>query len=128
MIEVKNLPIMRGNVALRYARGHFATRHSHINYYIDITDQKFRLSDAKACAKIFEPRSSTDAGCKNSDGVASRIIEGSCICEVREIEHGNHGSAEISKCRRIEQNKTDQHNEQHEHVIQYLRQFVKNRL
>ena len=51
MIEVKNLPIMRGNVALRYARGHFATRHSHINYYIDITDQKFRLSDAKACAK-----------------------------------------------------------------------------
>lgn len=51
MIELKTLPVMRGNVALRYARGHFATNHSHINYYVDITDQKFRLSDAKACAK-----------------------------------------------------------------------------
>ena len=51
MIEITNLPTMRGNVPLRYARGHFATNHSHINYYIDITYQKTRLSEAKTTAR-----------------------------------------------------------------------------
>ena len=50
MIEITNLPVRRGNVPLRYAKGHFATNHSHINYYIDITFQKTRLSEAKASA------------------------------------------------------------------------------
>lgn len=50
MIELTNLPVRRGNVPLRYARGHFATNHSHINYYIDITFQKTRLSEAKDSA------------------------------------------------------------------------------
>lgn len=50
MIELKQLPITRGNVPLRYAQGHFATNHSHINYYIDITYQKTRLSEAKNVA------------------------------------------------------------------------------
>lgn len=51
MIEITNLPIVRGKVPLRVARGHFATSHSHINYYIDIAKQKSRLSEAKAVAK-----------------------------------------------------------------------------
>ena len=51
MIEMKQLDVRRGNVPLRYARGHFATNHSHINYYIDITFQKTRLSEAKAVAR-----------------------------------------------------------------------------
>jgi len=51
MIELKTLPVQKGNVAIRYARGHFATNHSHINYYIDITYQKTRLSEAKDCAR-----------------------------------------------------------------------------
>lgn len=50
MIEITNLPVRRGNVPLRYAKGHFATNHSHINYYIDITFQKTRLSEAKESA------------------------------------------------------------------------------
>ena len=50
MIEIKHLERRRGNVPLRVARGHFATNHSHINYYIDITYQKTRLSEAKATA------------------------------------------------------------------------------
>ena len=50
MIGLANLPIRHGNVPLRIARGHFATNHSHINYYIDITFQKTRLSEAKAVA------------------------------------------------------------------------------
>jgi len=50
MIEMMNLST-HGNVPLRYARGHFATNHSHINYYIDITYQKTRLSEAKDIAR-----------------------------------------------------------------------------
>ena len=38
------------NLFLRVSKGHFATSHSHINYYIDITYQKTRLSEAKDIA------------------------------------------------------------------------------
>ena len=51
MIDLMNMPVKRGNVPLRVARGHFATNHSHINYYIDITYPKTRLSEAQAVAK-----------------------------------------------------------------------------
>ena len=51
MITMMKLPILKGQAPLRVARGHFATNHSHINYYIDITYQKTRLSEAKAVAK-----------------------------------------------------------------------------
>ena len=51
MIQLSELPIRYGKVPLRVARGHFATNHSHINYYIDITYNKTRLSEAKATAR-----------------------------------------------------------------------------
>lgn len=51
MIGIASLPIRRGNVPLRVAKGHFATNHSHINYYIDITYLKTRLSEAKSSAR-----------------------------------------------------------------------------
>ncbi len=39
------------NLFLRVTKGHFATSHSHINYFIDVTTQKTRLSEASAVAK-----------------------------------------------------------------------------
>ncbi len=39
------------NLFLRVTKGHFATGHSHTNYYIDVTSQKTRLSEAKAVAE-----------------------------------------------------------------------------
>ena len=51
MIELMDLPVRHGDVPLRVARGHFATNHSHINYYVDITMQKRRLSEAQQMAK-----------------------------------------------------------------------------
>lgn len=51
MIQLTQLSVRRGNAPLRYARGHFATNHSHINYYIDITFQKTRLSEARDSAR-----------------------------------------------------------------------------
>ncbi len=50
MIDIKHLPIRRGKAPLRIAYGHFATNHSHINYYVDITYHKTRLSEAKDSA------------------------------------------------------------------------------
>ena len=38
------------DVFLRVRKGHFATMHSHTNYFIDVTTQKMRLSEAKAVA------------------------------------------------------------------------------
>lgn len=51
LFKTVELPIRRGNVPLRVAKGHFATNHSHINYYIDVTRQKVLLSEAKAMAE-----------------------------------------------------------------------------
>ena len=39
------------NLMLRVAPGHFATSHSHTNYFIDVTMQKTRLSEATAVAQ-----------------------------------------------------------------------------
>ena len=51
MFETKYLPVKHGKVPLRGAKGHFATNHSHINYYIDITFPKTRFSEAREVAK-----------------------------------------------------------------------------
>ena len=43
---------VNSNVALRVIPGHFATTHSHINYYVDMTYLKSRKSEAEGAAKI----------------------------------------------------------------------------
>ena len=40
-------------VSIKVMSGHFATRHSHVNYCLDMTEVKSRLSAAKAAARIF---------------------------------------------------------------------------
>lgn len=49
-IQLFDLPNTSSNVRLRLAKGHFATSHSHINYYIDLTMTKHRLSEASEAA------------------------------------------------------------------------------
>lgn len=39
-------------VAIHAVPGHFSTGHSHINYYIDITSLKSRISEARELAKV----------------------------------------------------------------------------
>ena len=51
-IKLISVPHKYANVPLRLARGHFATSHSHLNYYIDFTMSKHRLSEARASAQI----------------------------------------------------------------------------
>ena len=49
-IQIMTYPNPGSTLALRVARGHFATSHSHINYYIDLTMTKHRLSEAREAA------------------------------------------------------------------------------
>ena len=53
--EAYKIPSKRQNLFLRVTKGHFATSHSHTNYYIDVTTQKMRLSEAKAVAQELLP-------------------------------------------------------------------------
>ncbi len=46
LIRTKN-----SEVNLRVKKGHFATMHSHTNYFVDVTTQKMNLAEAKAVAK-----------------------------------------------------------------------------
>ena len=50
-IQLYKYSTPNSNLPLRVARGHFATNHSHINYYIDLTLTKHRLSEARQAAK-----------------------------------------------------------------------------
>lgn len=40
-----------GSVPLKVIHGHFATNHSHINYYLDVTTLKARMSEARQAAE-----------------------------------------------------------------------------
>ena len=50
------IPVCVGAVTLRVAQGHFATRHSHINYFIDVTRQQSCLQEAEAVAQQLAQR------------------------------------------------------------------------
>lgn len=43
-------------LVLHAVPGHFATSHSHINYYVDVTSIKTRASEAKEAAKVLESK------------------------------------------------------------------------
>lgn len=51
MAKLYKIRTKNPNLFLRVANGHFATAHSHTNYFIDVTTQKTRLSEARAVAK-----------------------------------------------------------------------------
>ncbi len=51
-MEPRFFPLLNiGDVPLLAAKGHFATRNSHINYFIDVTAQKYSLKGADAVAQ-----------------------------------------------------------------------------
>ena len=81
MIEITQLPISRGNVPLRVARGHFATSHSHINYYIDIARQKSRLSEAKVVAKFLARKYNTDTQIDTILCLEGMTLIGACLAD-----------------------------------------------
>ena len=81
MIEMKNLPVKHGKVPLRVAHGHFATNHSHINYYIDITYQKTRLSEAKDSARELVSHFINDTPVDTILCLDGTPVLGTCVAE-----------------------------------------------
>jgi len=81
MIEIKHLSVRRGKVPLRIAQGHFATNHSHINYYIDITYQKTRLSEAKDSAYELVSHFINDTPVDTILCLDGTAVLGTCVAE-----------------------------------------------
>ena len=81
MIELKQLPVKHGKVPLRVAHGHFATNHSHINYYIDITYQKARLSEAKDSASELVTHFVNDTPVDTILCLDGTSVLGTCVAE-----------------------------------------------
>jgi len=81
MIEITRLPTRYGKVPLRVARGHFATNHSHINYYIDITYQKTRLSEARDTAYQLVSHFINDTPIDTVLCLDGTAVLGTCVAE-----------------------------------------------
>lgn len=67
---------------LRVTKGHFATGHSHINYYIDVTSQKTRLSEAKAIAEALVSYYSLNTVVDTILCLDGTEVIGTCIADV----------------------------------------------
>jgi len=81
MLNLINLRSKRGKAPLRYARGHFATNHSHINHYIDITFQKTRLSEARDSAYQLVSTFINDTPVDTIVCMDGTAVLGACVAE-----------------------------------------------
>ena len=95
MLEIKTLPVTHGNVPLRVARGHFATNHSHINYYIDITQQKTKLSEARDSARQLVTRFRNDCPVDTILCLDGMSVIGTCLA--RELTDTGHRSINANR-------------------------------
>ncbi len=87
MPEILKIRTKQKNLHLRVMRGHFATSHSHINYYIDVTMQKSRLSEAQAVAKELVSYYNNTTIIDTILCLDGTEVIGTCLAE--ELTHGN---------------------------------------
>ena len=86
-INAKKIRTKHKNLYLRVSQGHFATSHSHINYYIDVTTQKSRLSEAQAVAKELVSYYSSNTIVDTVLCLDGTQVIGTCLAE--ELTNGN---------------------------------------
>jgi len=75
------------NIILRVMQGHFATSHSHVNYYVDMTGLKTRRSEASAVAQAFVQRLRSDTAVDTICCLDGCEVIGAYLAE--ELEKGN---------------------------------------
>ena len=78
------------NIILRAIPGHFATSHSHINYYVDMTGLKTRRSEAAAVGKAFVQRLPVETVVDTVCCLDGCEVIGAYVAE--ELEKGNFPS------------------------------------
>ncbi|MBQ8684475.1 MAG: phosphoribosyltransferase [Clostridia bacterium] len=88
MKEAFKIPSKRKNLFLRVMQGHFATSHSHTNYYIDVTTQKMRLSEAKAVAEELLPYYDTSTIVDTILCLDGTEVIGACLAD--ELTRSDH--------------------------------------
>ena len=76
-IETKS-PYLRLNIY----RGHFATSHAHMNYYIDIASNKARLKEARAIAEVLGDYYRTSAVVDTILCLDNTEVIGACLAEI----------------------------------------------
>ncbi len=75
------------DVYLRVKKGHFATMHSHTNYFIDVTTQKMRLSEAKAVAEELVSNYTTSTIIDTILCIDGMEVVGTCIASFLTADH-----------------------------------------
>ena len=90
-----NIPVCVGDVTLRVAQGHFATRNSHTNYFIDVTRQQSCLQEADAVAQQLAQRlASSTMGDTILCMDGTRVI-GACLA--RKLTESSYNSVNSGK-------------------------------
>lgn len=91
-----SIPVSVGNVSLQVAKGHFATRNSHTNYFIDVTEQRSCLRTAEAVARQLAQQDAIRNAMVDTilclDG--TRVI-GTCLA--KELSQGGNRSINAEK-------------------------------
>lgn len=68
-------------IPLRIAKGHFATSHSHINYFIDMTYTKHRLAEARQAARELAVKYQTSKVVDTILCLDGTEVLGACLAE-----------------------------------------------
>lgn len=90
-----NIPVCVGDVTLRVARGHFATRHSHTNYFIDVTHQQSCLQGAEAVAQQLGQRLKSSTIVDTILCMDGTRVIGTCLA--RQLTQGGYVSVNAGK-------------------------------
>jgi len=84
------IPVCVGDVTLRVAKGHFATRNSHINYFIDVTRQQSCLQEADAVAQQLAQRIQSSMLVDTILCMDGTRVIGTCLA--RQLAQSGYGS------------------------------------
>ena len=68
-------------IPLRIAKGHFATSHSHINYFVDMTFTKHRLAEARQAARELAVKYQTSEVVDTILCLDGTEVLGACLAE-----------------------------------------------
>ena len=90
-----NIPVCVGDVTLRVAKGHFATRNSHINYFIDVTRQQSCLQEAEAVAQQLAQRLQSNTFVDTILCMDGTRVIGTCLA--RQLTQGGYLSINSGK-------------------------------
>lgn len=90
-----NIPVCVGDVTLRVAQGHFATRNSHTNYFIDVTRQQSCLQEADAVAQQLAQRLASSTMVDTILYMDGTRVIGTCLA--RKLTESSYNSVNSGK-------------------------------